>query len=405
MHHFGSLRSVLLLLIALVAWCGLLALVAGCGSPSQPRDGQTHTVATGNVGRSTIAVDSASGNVYVAWVGTDENDTSNVFLSRLTPDGGTFSAPVRVNDAPGRAAAHAQAPPQVRIGPNGLVYAAWIDRRMVEGRRFPVSDIYLARSSDWGKSFSAATQVNSETETPTSQSFHNLAVGPAGTIYVAWLDSRASDARGTQIRVAASRDGGTRFDTSVVVAEGTCQCCRTTMAVEEDGGLIVGWRHIFGNQIRDMAFAHSTDGGRTFSAPDRLHDDGWQINGCPHSGPSLAVDRRGRLRAIWYTGATGKSGVYHAAYDSNAQSFGEAKRLTADVPVSQVSADSERNGRAWFAWEDHAAGGLKVARSSSPGIMKTVMQIGEGRLPSIAVSGDSWALTWRDDNGIYAHIP
>jgi hypothetical protein len=39
--------------------------------------------------------------------------------------------------------------------------------------------------------------------------------------------------------------------------------------------------------VRDMAFTESHDGGRTFSAPTRVSEDQWQIEGCPKMGRRL----------------------------------------------------------------------------------------------------------------------
>jgi hypothetical protein len=57
--------------------------------------------------------------------------------------------PVRVNDIEGDAAPHLQAPAQVAAGPGGAVYVAWTNATLIEGRRFPASDLRSrARSTE-----------------------------------------------------------------------------------------------------------------------------------------------------------------------------------------------------------------------------------------------------------------
>jgi hypothetical protein len=63
----------------------------------------------------------------------------------------------------------------------------------------------------------------------------------------------------------------------------------------------VAWRKTFEGNVRDIVVAHSTDGGQTFSPPTVVSRDGWVFDACPHRGPSIAFDGRGRLYIGWYT--------------------------------------------------------------------------------------------------------
>src|SRR5690606_7994914 len=154
--------------------------------------------------------------------------------------------PVRVNQTPGDAAAHQQAPAQVAVGTDGSLYVVWITQRRVEGRRFPASDLRFARSDDGGQTFSPTVTVNPDAGIPTTHHFHNIALAPDGTLYVGWLDSTTRDkkggasashhhhgagshhgsgddgAPGTELHVARSTDGGRTFQTPVVVTRNTC---------------------------------------------------------------------------------------------------------------------------------------------------------------------------------------
>ena len=39
--------------------------------------------------------------------------------------------------------------------------------------------------------------------------------------------------------------------------------------------------------------------------------DEWAVDICPHHGPSLAADERGRLHAVWFTQGAKRSGVFY----------------------------------------------------------------------------------------------
>jgi hypothetical protein len=74
------------------------------------------------------------------------------------------------------------------------------------------------------------------------------------------------------------------------VAANVCFCCKTSVTTGPRGVVYVAWRHIYPVNLRDMAVASSTDGGRTFSQPVRVSEDGWQLGGLSRG---WTVDRGG----------------------------------------------------------------------------------------------------------------
>ncbi|HEU4455482.1 MAG TPA: sialidase family protein, partial [Longimicrobium sp.] len=361
--------------------------------------GSTLTLRDRDASNPTAAVDPRSGAAYAAWVETT-GGVSSVFVARLEGDGDAAPARVRANDRPGDAAPHEQAPAQVAVGPEGNVYVVWQNSTKIPGRRFPASDLRFARSTDGGRTFEPAVTVNDDAGgTPSSHTFHDLVVGSDGTVWVSWLDSRVRDAErarrnprpapaspdaapkghghggatqghggmkgdgggmkedadlpGGEIRVARSTDGGRTFGASVVVDGGVCPCCRTSLAVGPDGSLYVAWRKVFDGDVRDVVLSRLAPGASAWSEPARVHADGWVFPGCPHAGPSVAVDERGRVHVGWYTGKEGRQGLWYAASDDGGRSFGAPAALLtgAWVPPSSVALAAE-GGRVWAAWDD-----------------------------------------------------
>jgi hypothetical protein len=68
-----------------------------------------------------------------------------------------------------------------------------------------------------------------------------------------------------------------------------------------NGELYAAPRHVYPGNFRDIAFTSSRDGGRSFSSPVRVSEDGWAINGCPDDGPAMAVDASGTVYLVWPT--------------------------------------------------------------------------------------------------------
>jgi len=410
-----------------------LIAVARGGVAGTVAVGEAVTVAEHAAGNPTAAADPRDGTGFVAWIAT-EGGVSNVLLARVGADGRPGAA-VRVNDRPGDAAPHEQAPAQVAVGPEGAVYLLWQNNTKVPGRRFPASDLRFARSVDGGRTFSPAVTVNDDAGgIPSSHTFHDLSVAPDGTVWVSWIDSRRKDAARaarpkpatppdaaghghghkhgmgdeddlppSEVRVAKSTDGGRTFGPSLVVDTAPCPCCRTTLAFGPDGAVYVGWRKEYGGDVRDVVVARLGAGEAAFSAPVRVHQDAWVFPACPHTGPSLAVDALGRVHVGWYTGREGRQGLWYARSDDGGRSFGAPVALVTgpDVPPSQVAVSADGD-EVLAAWDDRAGqGGRRVAlaRITAEGRMVRMDGV-QGRIPALEAHRGGALLAWHDRQAV-----
>lgn len=427
----------------------IAALIAGCGAGEDRVEeyaigasASLLTLAGDSSSNPTVAFDASRGVSYLTWVGQEAGENA-VFLSVVEGDGAA-RPPVRVNDIPGDAAPHLQAPAQVAVGPEGNVYVVWQNNTPIEGRRFPASDLRMAVSTDGGQSFEPAITVNDDQDgPPSSHTFHDIAVAGDGTVYVSWIDSRERDAilhqrwplagggdgqmhahqsgaqvpashshaagegeallpDGPEIRIARSLDGGRSFEASRVVDTDACPCCRTSIAIGPDGAVYVAWRKLFPGDVRDIVVARAAAGASEFEEPVRVHHDEWVFPACPHAGPSLALDDSGRLLVGWYTGKEGRQGLWYAASEDGGRSFGEPLAVLQEdwVPPAQlrlaVSGDV-----VWAAWDDHtqeepqvraAVGRLGGALRSHPGWAFA------GSDPALAATAQGARISWLNES-------
>mgnify|MGYP001183608480 CR=1 FL=1 len=398
-----------------------VASVAACSPAAAPGPafGPALTLAEEGGTNPTVAVDPVAGGVVLAWVG-ESDGRADVYFARI-PAGGEAGSPVRVNDVPGDAAPHEQAPAQGGGGPEGNIYVVWQNNTPIEGRRFPASDLRFARSTDGGRTFEPAITVNDDAGgLPASHTFHDLAVAADGTIYISWIDSRErarmeAEANGSagdglpgpEIRIARSDDGGRSFGPSVVVDRDSCPCCRTALAVGPDGAVYVAWRKVHEGNVRDIVVARSEDGGRTFGPPVRVHADDWVLDGCPHAGPSIDVDAAGRLHVAWYTGREGRQGVYYAVSEDGGRSFGPPVALVEGewVPISLVRLAVDPRGGVWFAWDDRRGETrtVQLAYAAEGGRPRPVDAVPvPGGAPVVAVQGNTRVVAWLDGESIRA---
>lgn len=376
-HHSASLtRS---LLVALAAGMG-----AACASePSVAFDGAaTDLAATTSVGAAPMFAIAPSGARTVAWISAPDGGTDGrLYVS-------TEQAPAsELRDSLGGIEPHGEAPPKLEYAPDGTLYALYAVGREEAGRRFPFTTLRLAASHDGGRSWDAPRSVGGDS-VPGSRNFHALHAAADGSLYVAWLEAKGG--RKSATFLTRSTDGGATWTPSVRVdAAESCPCCRTAIATAADGTLYLSWRSVLPGGIRDIVVASSRDHGATWSAPVRAHADDWVFDGCPHAGPSLAVDSAGRVHIAWWTGKEGGAGVYYARSDDGGRSFGEAIPLgVADFArAAHAQLKLGEGGTVVVAWDD--------ARTPLPRVTVRVSNdAGASFGPAVVASDSTMAATF-----------
>ena len=346
-----------------------------------------HHLRSPGTGRDPRLVVGASDALYMAYVASaGEGGGSNLLFASTEDDGDTFSPPLRVNDEPAEVRSHGENSPVLRLGPGHEFYAVWVGR----------DDIRFARSIDFGHSFTKAISVNDDTgDAP--QSYPDLAVAPGGELMAVWLDFRPGQGtpQGTaSVFVARSTDCGATFGPNVRLSIGACPCCRPVVVAGKDGAVHVAWRHVFPESQRDFVVASSSDGGRTFGAPVRVHADGWAIDGCPDSGASLALDGK-TLAIAWYTAAGRRSIVRLARSEDGGRSFGPAVDLQGPVldanhPMLATMGEElwvvfqGREPAASSGWGKNRAWLVRVPAQGAPGPPVPLPETSGVRYPSLA---------------------
>ena len=232
------------------------------------------------------------GRLVVAWISAD-TDGNHVWLAGV---GEAAGAPVRV-DPPELAVDSAHQSPGLAIGAGGEIHVTWSSRRPhPEGVLF-ASDLQLSTSRDGGRSFEPPLRVHADL--PASHSFEGLARAD-DALLVAWLDDRDGPGRAGTF-AARIGDGGRRVETESRLGSRSCVCCRVDVASAPSQLAAVLWRDELPGKVRDMQFALSRDGGRSFAESRLVRDDGWVLDACPHRGGRVAIDPAGDLIAAWYT--------------------------------------------------------------------------------------------------------
>jgi hypothetical protein len=115
-----------------------------------------------NLSLPAFACDPNTGQLYITWSDKGSGDP-DILFSTSKDHGQTWTSPIRANDDPLRNRAN-QFQPQMAVAPNGVVSISFFDTRVDPQHR--LIDVYLAQSTDKGKSFLKNVRVTTQTWDP-----------------------------------------------------------------------------------------------------------------------------------------------------------------------------------------------------------------------------------------------
>ena len=228
-----------------------------------------------------------------------------------------FSAPKNVSNN-----ADSSFTPQVAVDGGGNIYAVWEDDNATNSNN---SNILLSRSTDGGVTFSTPTNVS---KSPGLSFSPRIAVDTSGGVNVVWVDNTPGH---QTIFFSRSTDGGVNFSTPVNISNDPSDSANPQIAVDATGNISVVWENDTINL--GVFYAHSTDGGVSFSSPLPL-----STNTSGSYGPQLAVDANGNIFVVWEDDFSTRA---HVSFSRSAD-----KGATFSTPQLNLSKDSTGNSTA-----------------------------------------------------------
>jgi hypothetical protein len=287
---------------------------------------QTTALACASVATGAFGPD---GKLWVIWsAGGRVSVASSADLGKSFSASATFPATgLPLDEGP-------DARPKIAVGNGGRVVVTYTSRdSKYNGHAF------IVRSDDGGKTFKSPQPITSDSP---SQRFETVALDRDGRAFVAWIDKRdAAKAKtdgkpyaGAALAFAWDDKPGGTLQAATIVRDNSCECCRIGVAFSGPGRPVVLFRNIFDGGIRDHAVITFAD-PKTPGPLYRVSDDDAKINACPHQGPSLAIGPDGVYHATWFALGRKLKGLYYAHSEDGGKTFSTPMKLGA--PNAQTS--------------------------------------------------------------------
>jgi hypothetical protein len=299
-----------------------------------------------------IAVDS-KGDIYCVWEDNRDGIGPDIYFSKSTDGGNTFSPNIKIND---NIDSSAQMQPSIAIDDSDNIYVVWED-----GRDFD-SNIYLANSTDGGLSFSANKKITNFIPFIFRQS-PSIAAAGNGSLHIAWCDDRNSN---YDIFYSNSTDGGNTFSSEQKINDDIISedQFRPSIAVDDAGNIFIAWKDRR-NGDYDIYSANSTDGGINFSPNTKVNDD---IGTNEQSQVAIAAGDPQNVYLVWLDFRNNERDIYFSQSFDGGNTFIPNTKVNEDItPTYQdtpsIALDNASN--VYVAWSDKIEGVLHTYFSTN----------------------------------------
>ncbi|MBI1729056.1 exo-alpha-sialidase [Candidatus Acetothermia bacterium] len=289
------------------------------------------------------AVAASGDDVYVVW--EDESLGSSEIFYLVSRDGGaTFSVPMNISQNAGSSTL-----PDLALV-NGVLYVAWQDET------FGNSEILLSSSFDRGQSFLTARNLSQSKGLSWSP-----AIAADGTdLYVVWEEG-TQDTR--EIYFTGSLNGGVAF-TAPKVISGTAMFATAPAVAALGGHLYVTWTQEMSASNYDIFLTQSADRGQSLTQPENISKSQ------SYSGASVIALSPESVQLAWVEGvvtaeADGKSFTDYEIYSAPlARSSGSSKAQPQNVSETHSTSVNPvialAPGGLYIAWADYTAGNFEI---------------------------------------------
>ncbi len=390
----------------------LFATLVTAGAGPDPASAQTESrlferveeiTAITTPGAHEPSLTSQNGALYLSWMEHEQGQTKVMMSSGSNHN---WTEPSIVHQS-GDLFVNWADSPSIAVFPDNTIAVHWLREIGASGYDYRIE---IALSHDHGETWSEPV-IPHEDRSLSQHGFVSMLPISSDNMAVVWLDGRTyanNTAEATalpdtmELRATTLGSDG-QLGRDVAIDMQTCSCCQTSLAATRSGEILAAYRDRTEGEIRDIAIARlAKDGWQT---PVIVHDDAWELAGCPVNGPAISTHKN-RVAVAWFTGADDIAAIQVAFSDDAGHSFAEPARIDLGNPVGRVDVEMLEDRSAlvsWVEWvNDNEA--IMVCRVKKAGcVVREVLAINSSgasvNFPKMAKLGRDIYFAWTQPDG------
>jgi hypothetical protein len=334
-----------------------------------------------------------SGEIYLSWVSQDAEQATLAF-ARLTSEG--WDAAQVISEGRNWFVNWADFP-VLSVDSSGMV-AHWLQMSATGTYDYDIrARFYAQDKATWTEARTIHTDgISAE------HGFVSMLPLNDGTTLISWLDGREtvrSEPPGAMTLRAGIFDKSGANVSEWELDHRVCDCCQTSSAMTENGPIIV-YRDRSQQEVRDIYATRLVDGA--WALPQAIHNDNWQIAGCPVNGPSVAAMNK-RVAVAWFNAKDDVPKIQLVLSTDSGLSFSEPIVVESPNTNGRVDTTILDSGNIIVSWMD-TVGEAKImlSRYDINGELLSTTEVAgsspsrRSGFPIIEAVGNSVYVTWTD---------
>ncbi len=321
---------------------------------------------SGTAHKPDIAIDSGN-DLYVVYDDVKSGDF-DIYFTKSTDGGWTWTSPVRVNSA----SAGDQWEASLSVSDDGSnIYVTWTSDLDGDGLDF---DTHFAKSTNGGLSFDTNIKLNDDS---TAQNQRESDVVVFGTnVYASWTDERNMQ---SEVWFTRSINGGTSFDPNLMLNDVDIRGVAPSLDVDSTGNVSVAF---YGYGVSPLTgwnvyFSKSTNGGSVFTSNTLVNDiEGGAVLWDPRGLGVGVDDSSGKIHVVWQDERSSEGATYYDIYCANSTdggvTFNNNLRVNDDVFGNRQNSPRlviGQDGTAHMVWIDERDGNKDIYYSYLTGLI------------------------------------
>jgi len=290
---------------------------------------------------------SKDGTIYLSWIESEGEGKSALKFSKLSEEM-TWSEPKLIAQGSDWFVNWADFPAMASFGDHNL--ASHYLEKSANGTY--TYDVKLTISNDNGDSWKQPFIPHTD-GTNSEHGFVSKVALADNSLLSIWLDGRQyayaeendSIVKEMTLRGAIFNANGDMLK-EYLIDERVCDCCQTDATMTEKGPIVV-YRNRSEEEVRDIYCSRLV--GNEWSAPKPIHNDDWNIAGCPVNGPAIAS--KGNVVAVaWFTLFNDVPHVKLVFSTNSGEDFGDPIVLNSGSNIGRVDIEMLDDQSALVTW-------------------------------------------------------